>query len=60
MTIPRDPHEIDLGKLFPSLQAAKRGEMRDFLDDYCEIALQVFERLERERRSPVDGSKPGP
>jgi len=29
--------------------------MRDFLDGYCEIALQVFERLERERLSSIDG-----
>jgi hypothetical protein len=30
--------------------------MRDFLDGYCEIALQVFERLERERLSGIDRS----
>lgn len=56
MTSPRDPHEIDLGLLFPSLPEDRREEMRDFLDGYCEIALQVFERLERERRSSIDRS----
>jgi hypothetical protein len=58
MTVPRDPHEIDLNLLFPSLPQDQRNEMRDFLDDYCEIALQVFERLERERRPLVDAPNP--
>jgi hypothetical protein len=56
MTAPCDPHEIDLGLLFPSLPEDRREEMRDFLDGYCEIALQVFERLERERLSNIDRS----
>jgi hypothetical protein len=56
MTVPRDPHEIDLALLFPSLPEDRRGEMRDFLDGYCEIALQVFERLERERLPRIDDS----
>lgn len=60
MATPRDPHEIPLEQLFPSLPAEQRIEMRDFLDDYCEIALQVFERLEHERRSNVDMPKPNP
>lgn len=54
MIAPRDPHEIDLCLLFPSLPKERREEMRDFLDGYCEIALQVFERLERERLSSID------
>jgi hypothetical protein len=54
MSMPRDPHEIDLAVLFPSLPQDRRKEMRDFLDGYCEIALQVFERLERERSSCID------
>lgn len=56
MTTPRDPHEIELGLLFPSLPEDRREEMRDFLDGYCEIAFQVFERLERERWSRIDRS----
>ncbi len=56
MIAPRDPHEIDLGLLFPSLPEDRREEMRDFLDGYCEIALQVFERLERERLPSIDRS----
>ena len=54
MTPPRDPHEIELSLLFPSLPENRREEIRDFLDGYCEIALQVFERLERERLSGID------
>jgi hypothetical protein len=54
MTLPRNPHEIDLAVLFPTLPENQREEMRDFLDGYCEIALQVFERLERERNSRID------
>jgi hypothetical protein len=56
MIAPRDPHEIDLDLLFPSLPEDRREEMRDFLDGYCEIALQIFERLERERLSTIDRS----
>lgn len=56
MTPPRHPHEIDLSVLFPSLPEDRREEMREFLDGYCEIALQVFERLERERLSSIDHS----
>jgi hypothetical protein len=57
MSLPRDPHEIDLAVLFPSLPDNRRKEMRDFLDGYCEIALQVFERLEREGNSRIDTSQ---
>jgi hypothetical protein len=57
MSLPRDPHEIDLAVLFPSLPEHRRKEMRDFLDGYCEIALQVFERLEREGNSRIDTSQ---
>ena len=42
MTGTRDPHEIDLGDLFPSLPEDRRKEMRDFLDEYCEIALVLL------------------
>lgn len=48
MTQTQNPHEIATSELFPSLPQARREEMRDFLDDYCEIALQIFERIERE------------
>ena len=56
MNLPIDPHDIDLALLFPSLPEDQREEMRDFLDGYCEVALQVFERLERERSSYIDPS----
>lgn len=49
MIAPRDLHVIDSEKVLPSLPESEREEMRAFLDDYCEIAFQVFERLERER-----------
>jgi hypothetical protein len=52
-----DPHEIDLATLFPSLPPDRREEMRDFLDGYCKIAYQVFERLERERQAGIDLSQ---
>jgi len=57
MTPPRDPHDVDLEEMFPSLPESEREEMRAFLDDYCEIALQIFERLERERGA-VDRTHP--
>jgi hypothetical protein len=54
----RDPHEIDLAELFPSLPPERRQEMRDFLDGYCEIAYEIFERLERERSTGIDVPRP--
>jgi hypothetical protein len=45
---PIDPHDIPLEELFPELLPEKREEMRQFLDDYTELALRVFERLERD------------
>lgn len=53
-----DPHDFDLGLLFPSLPEDQRADMRSFLDGYCEVALEVFERLERDRRSGIDPSPP--
>ena len=50
----RNPHEIALGESFPSLPQEMREEMRSFLDDYCEIALQIYERIERERMEQID------
>jgi len=49
--LPRDPHDIPLEELFPSLPADQRQEMRDFLDDYCAIAWQIWERLEAEHEA---------
>jgi len=58
MTTHRDPHEIDLAVLFPTLPEDRREEMRDFLDEYCEIALQVFERLEHDHFAAIDLKHP--
>ncbi len=57
MTEPRDPHEIDLAELFPTLSAEKREGLREFLDRYCEVAYRVFERLEQERKLGIDPSE---
>jgi hypothetical protein len=43
---PIDPHDIPLEVLFPSLKPEERRAMRDLLDDYCEVAWQVWNRLE--------------
>jgi hypothetical protein len=45
---PINPHDIPLEKSFPHLKPEERGAMREFLDGYCEIAWQVWERLEDE------------
>jgi len=54
MTYPQDPHTKNLAELFPSLSDDQRKEMRDFLDEYCTIALQIFDRLNREKNDPID------
>ena len=52
---PIDPHDVPLEDLFPNLKPEKREAMRDFLDGYCEIAWQIWNRLEEERAShPVE------
>jgi hypothetical protein len=56
MSATRDPHEVELDDMFPSTPIERRRDMRDFLDEYCEFALQVFERLERQRREDIDGT----
>jgi hypothetical protein len=47
---PLDPHDIPLEKLFPKLKPEQREPMRDFLDGYLEVALQVWERIERDAK----------
>lgn len=54
MKLPEDPHEMDLAQLFPSLPEEQRESVRNFLDRYCEIALRVFERIERDERQEID------
>jgi len=54
MTYPQDPHTKDLAELFPSISDDQRKEMRDFLDEYCAIALQIFDRLKREQNESID------
>lgn len=52
---PVDPHTIPLEKAFPHLKPEEREAMREFLGGYCEVAWQVWERLENER---AGGSEP--
>jgi AMMECR1 domain-containing protein len=52
--LPEDPHVKDLALLFPSLPEEQRESVRKFLDKYCEVALKVFERIEKERNGRID------
>jgi hypothetical protein len=45
---PQDPHDTPADQWFPSLPHEMRQEMMDFLDGYCEVAFQVWTRLEEE------------
>ena len=45
---------MDLAQLFPSFPKEQRESVRNFLDKYCEVALKVFERMEREEREAID------
>jgi len=53
MSASTGPSEIEIRDLFPSLSEEELESKRAFLDSYFEIALRVFERLEKEQ-------KPGP
>jgi hypothetical protein len=55
MASPREPKEITVAGLFPSLSESEVKEVQDALDAYSGLALQIFTRLERERREPFDG-----
>ena len=51
--------EITVSDLFPGLTENELKEVQEALDAYCSIALQIFTRLERERREPFDGPTTG-
>jgi hypothetical protein len=62
MTSPSEKkaESITASDLFPDLQEKQLHEVRETLDEYCELLLQIFERLERERRQGFDDDLPGP
>jgi hypothetical protein len=62
MTSPSDkqPRPVTVSELFSDLPAQQLNEVREALDDYCRLLLQIFERLERERRGTFDDDRPGP
>ena len=49
------PKEISVADLFPDLSENELAEVQKALDAYCGLALQIFTRLERERRESFDG-----
>jgi hypothetical protein len=52
---PREPKEITVADLFPSLSESEVKEVQEALDAYSGLALQIFTRLEREQRERFDG-----
>ena len=50
---------INVSDLFPDLPEQQLNEVRETLDDYCGLLLQIFERLERERGRDFDGECQG-
>ena len=50
---------ITVSELFPDLPEDQLAEVRETLDGYCQLLLQIFDRLERERRRHFDGDLPG-
>ncbi len=41
--------EITIADLFPELSPGEQDEVREALDEYCELLFQIFERQERAR-----------
>jgi hypothetical protein len=60
-TVEKKPKAIavSVSDLFPDLSEEQLNEVRETLDDYCKLLLQIFERLERERRGDFDDDLPG-
>lgn len=55
----RKPKGIIVADLFPGLTENELEEVQEAFDAYCSLALQIFTRLERERREPFDGPTTG-
>jgi hypothetical protein len=57
--IPNKKHKaVNISDLFPDLPESQLNEVRAVLEDYCKLALQIFDRIERERGGDFDGSLP--
>lgn len=56
----KEPPTITVSDLFPDLPESQRNEVRQTLDEYCQLLLTIFERLERERRQSFDDDLLGP
>ena len=54
MTEPIEPGENEIHDLFPTLSEEQLKAKRAFLYGYFEIALQIFERLEKRRNQAID------
>jgi hypothetical protein len=55
----RKAKEVTVADLFPGLSENELKEVEEALDAYCSIALQIFTRIERERRETFDGPTTG-
>ena len=55
----RKPKGITVADLFPGLTENEFEEVQEAFEAYCNLALQIFTRLERERREPFDGPTTG-
>lgn len=51
----KEAKEVTVADLFPGLSENDLKEVEEAMDAYCNLALQIFTRLERERREPFDG-----
>jgi hypothetical protein len=49
-----EPKKITVADLFPSLSESEVKEVQEALDAYSDLALQIYIRLERERRERFD------
>jgi hypothetical protein len=49
-----EPEEIEIRDLFPALSEEQLKAKRAFLCGYFEIALQIFQRLEKQRSQAID------
>jgi len=56
MNDPLEPEEIEVRDLFPTLSEEQLKAKRAFLYGYFEVALQIFERLEKGKRQAIDES----
>jgi len=55
MKAPGESKGITVADLFSGLPEDELKEVQEALDTYCGLALQIFTRLEQERREPFDG-----